>query len=312
MKFIYSILFCSIAIFSCKKTDTTPVIPEPAQEDIAGFAEVGSITLSGVGAAEITAYDPSTKRLFVVTNAGGSSRIDIVDLANPSAPALIGNINILPYGSFINSVSVFDGKLAAALEGTTKTDQGKIVIFKTSDYSLLKQVTVGPLPDMVTFSADGKYIVSANEGEPNDAYTIDPVGTVSIITVADDYAVVTVDFASFASQFAALQSRGLRIFGPGATFAQDIEPEYVTISSDSRTAWVTLQENNAFAKIDLPSKSVTAIFPLGFKNYSLAENSIDPSDKDLVILPGQWNVKGMYHARLPRLCGEQKNQRHYT
>ncbi len=59
-----------------------------------------------------------------------------------------------------------------------------------------------------------------------------------------------------------------------------MEPEYVTVSKDSRTAWVTLQENNAIAKIDLNSKSITDIFPLGFKNYNTDKNGIDPSDKD--------------------------------
>ncbi len=39
---------------------------------------------------------------------------------------------------------------------------------------------------------------------------------------------------------------------------------------------------------------MTQIFPLGFKNYNLAKNGIDPSDKDGVIAFNKWNVKGMY------------------
>jgi DNA-binding beta-propeller fold protein YncE len=297
MKFVKFLSFATILFFvACKKDVDTPVEPPVVvpQENVSSFAEVGAVTIGGTGAAEITAYDPSTKKLFVVSNVGGATRVDIVNLANPASPVLAGTIDISPYGSNINSVAVYDGKLAAAIEGTLKTDLGKVVVFKTTDYTVLKQITVGALPDMVTFSADGKYILTANEGEPNDAYTIDPVGSVSIITVADNYAVVTLDFTSFASQLTTLQSGGLRMFGPAASFAQDMEPEYVTISADGNTAWVTLQENNAIAKVNLTTKLITNIFPLGFKDYNIDANAIDPSDRDLTIVLNRWNVKGIY------------------
>ena len=144
----------------------------------------------------------------------------------------------------------------------------KCVVFKTSDYSVIGQAVVGALPDMVTFTPDGKYILSANEGEPSDDYSTDPMGTVSIISVKDNYSVTTLDFSGFASQESALKAKGFRIFGKDASFAEDIEPEYLTVSADSRTAWVTLQENNGIAKIDIGSKKIIQIFPLGFKNYS--------------------------------------------
>ena len=284
------LLLSAFSIISCVKHD----FDEYPNEDASSFTEISSLQIGGEGAAEITAYDPSTKKLFVVTNSGAFSQIDIVDLSNPAVPAPIGSIDITPYGGGVNSVSVSNGKLAAAVEGFAKTDAGKIIIFKTSDNSLVKEVIVGALPDMVTYSPDGKYILSANEGEPNDAYTIDPVGTVSIISVKDNYAVTTLDFASFAPQAAALKAKGLRIYGLNASFEKDIEPEYVTIDANSTTAWVTLQENNAIAKINIRAKKITAIFPLGFKNYNSAANAIDPSDKDNAILPGQWQVNGMY------------------
>ena len=133
---------------------------------------------------------------------------------------------------------------------------GKVVIFSTTDYSIVKEVTVGALPDMILYSPDGKYILTANEGEPNGDYTVDPFGTVSIISVKNNYAVNTLDFSAFAGMQAELQTKGLRFFGPGANFAQDMEPEYATISDDSRTAWVTLQENNAIAKVDILTKTI--------------------------------------------------------
>jgi hypothetical protein len=274
---------------ACSHTDH----PFP-HEQASSFTEISSTDLGEAGAAEISAFDPITKKLFTVTNSGASTQIDIMDFSNPALPVRLGYIDITPFGGGVNSVAVHDGKLAAAVEGFVKTDNGKIVIFKTTDYSVVKQVDAGALPDMLTYSYDGKYILSANEGEPGADYLVDPAGTITIISVKDNYSATTIDFSGFASQQAALKAKGLRVFGPGASFARDMEPEYLTISSDSRTAWVTLQENNAIAKIDIRSKRITDIFPLGFKTYDLDANTIDPSDKDNGIVLRKVNVKGMY------------------
>jgi hypothetical protein len=147
---------------------------------------------------------------------------------------------------------------------------------------------------MITFSPDGNYIMTANEGEPNDTYSIDPDGSVSIIAVNANYAVTTLNFGSFSNQLSTLKTKGFRIASPTNNFASDIEPEYITISADSKTAWVTLQENNGVAKIDLATKTITNIFPLGYKDYNLAENAIDISDKDGGILANTWKLKGMF------------------
>lgn len=199
-----------------------------------------------------------------------------------------------PYGGLVNSLAVKNGTLAAAIEAIPATGAGKVVDFKTSDYTLVKSIKVGSLPDMVAFSPDGAFIVTANEGEPNSTYTIDPEGTLSIIAVGDNYKVTTLNFSSFAATAVDFKARGGRIYGPGATFAQDLELEYVAVSDDSKTAWVTLQESNAIAKIDLPSSSITQLFPLGFKNYNVAASGIDPSDRDPGIGFSAWPVKGMY------------------
>jgi hypothetical protein len=279
----------SILIFSCHPND----IPF-SHESASTFKEISSTDIGESGAAEISAFDPGTKKLFTVINTGSSTTINVLDLSNPALPLPLGNIDIAPFGGNVNSVAVSEGKLAAAVEGMVKTDLGKVIIFKTSDHSVIKQVTVGALPDMVTFTYDGKFILSANEGEPATDYSVDPAGTVSIISVKEDYAVTTLDFSAFASQQSSLQAKGFRIFGPAGSFAANIEPEYLTVSSDSRTAWVTLQENNGIAKIDIKTKTITNIFPLGFKNYALSSNAIDPSDRDGGIMLNTWKVKSMY------------------
>ncbi|MBE8724193.1 choice-of-anchor I family protein [Flavobacterium hungaricum] len=289
-----TLLAALLIMTSCNNDENSNNEPEVVVNENPGtFKEIGSITIGGEAAAEISAYCEKTKRLFTVNNSG-VNQIDVIDITDPSKPAKIGKIDLAAYEGAANSVSVFDGKLAVALESiTNKQGNGKVAVFNTSDYSLIKQVTVGALPDMITFSPDGKYIMTANEGEPNTDYSQDPNGTISIIETSS-YAVTTLDFASFSSQAAALIKDGFRVSKAAKSFAQDIEPEYITISDDSKTAWVTLQENNGVAKVDLTSKTITNIYPLGLKDYNTAENAIDVSDSDDKIAFNPWKVKGMY------------------
>jgi len=294
-KLSISLLTALFIMASCNNDENSNNETEVlVNENPASFKEIASITIGGEGAAEISAYCEKTKKLFTVNNSG-TNQIDVIDLSDPSKPSKIGKIDLTSYEGASNSVAVYDGKLAVALESTiNKQGNGKVVIFNTSDYSLIKQVAVGALPDMITFSPDGKYIMTANEGEPNTDYSQDPNGTISIIEVTNNYTVTTLDFASFSGQAAALKKDGFRISSFAKSFAQDVEPEYVTISDDSKTAWVTLQENNGVAKVDIASKTITAIYPLGFKDFNTAENAIDVSDSDDKIAFNTWKVKGMF------------------
>jgi hypothetical protein len=267
--------------------------PEPPPENPSAFGEIDELQLSGgETAAEISAYDPQTKKLFIVNAVSAS--IDIIDLSSPSSMVYEKSIDISAYGANVNSVHVRNGLLAAAIESDPKTDPGKVVIWKTSDLSEQASVTVGSLPDMVTFSPNGKYIVSANEGEPNEDYTIDPKGSVSIIDVQNNYTAITLDFSSFDASASSLIEDGYRIFGPNADLSEDTEPEYVAISENSDMAYVTLQENNAIAVVNLEGKMITKIYPLGFKDWSTNGNTLDPSDEDGNVNFGNHPVWGVY------------------
>jgi DNA-binding beta-propeller fold protein YncE len=68
-----------------------------------------------------------------------------------------------PYGGYVNSVAAYNGKVAAAIESLDKQAIGKIVVFNAATYAEEKVISVGALPDMVTYSPDGKYILSANK-----------------------------------------------------------------------------------------------------------------------------------------------------
>lgn len=248
------------------------------------------------GAAEIVAHDPRTQRLFVVN--GADATIDVIDINNPTNPTLLFSIDVSTYGNIANSVAVHPTLpyVIAAVENDDTQAPGHAVFFDL-DGHFLGQVTVGALPDMITVSPNGMFVLVANEGEPNDDYTVDPEGTVSIIDLKrsparlTDTDVRTVDFRDFN---AAALDPSIRVFGPDATVAQDFEPEYIAVSNDSRTAWVTLQENNALAVIDLIEGRVEALVGLGFKDHAAAGNGLDASNEDGGINIANWPVKGMY------------------
>jgi DNA-binding beta-propeller fold protein YncE len=179
-----------------------------------------------------------------------------------------------------------------------RSDRRTIVTITASDFGGVDFVTVGALPDQIGFTPDGTKVLTANEGEPNSygrADSVDPEGSVSIITIATGD-VQTAGFGAFNSQIDALRAEGVRIFGPGATVAQDLEPEYIAVDpNDPTKAYVALQEANAIAVLDIPTATFTDIIPLGFKNHGLAVNAISGNDQDNVFAPVTFNnLFGMY------------------
>jgi hypothetical protein len=277
--------------------------------------------------SEITAFDPISDRLFVVAG----SVVEILNLSNPATPSKIGDLAFNTSGDpdgttaggftlIPNSVAVgkagtvSDGIVAVAIAITNQTtaddNPGEVQFFNATTGAFISKVNVGFLPDMLTFTPDGTKVLTANEGQPNNAYTTDPVGSVSIINLAGGIATPTVQEASFTtfnSQINALKASGVRIFGPGSSVAQDFEPEYITFSGDGTKAWVTLQENNAIAVVDIATATVESILPLGVKDYNNSvnttnPNALDASDRDVngtsagggKIAIQNWPVFGIY------------------
>jgi hypothetical protein len=250
------------------------------------------------GIAEIVAHDPVSQRLFTMST--GLKKLDVVDFANPLAPATIQQIDMSSYGSALTSVAVKNGVVAVAVAGVNNEQENGSVVFFDTNGQFIKQFTVGALPDMVTFSPDGNLVLTANEGQPSSNYSVDPEGSVSVINIsagvnnATQADVSTISFVSFNSQSAALVSAGVRYLKRTSTLAQDLEPEFITVSSDSKKAWVTLQENNAVAEINLENKTVSRIIPLGTKDYSEFGNGLDLSDQGGRVHISNWPVKGFF------------------
>ncbi len=266
-----------------------------------GRYRAGASTNPDEPRTEIAAYDPSSKRLFSINL--NLRQLDVLDLTNPITPVLA---QAVPLNGKPNSVAVHDGIVAVALEAAVKTDPGVVKFFNAAG-TFLNQLTVGALPDMLVFSPNGKWLLVANEGEPNSYHqmdSVDPEGSVSVIDMRPGPANLTplnVRTATFHSAIPQENASSIRIFGPNATIANDLEPEYIAVSHDSTVAWVTLQENNALAMLDIGRAAFTKIIGLGFKDHLRSGNRFDASDRDV---PGpsnngtvnirNWPVSGMY------------------
>ena len=162
---------------------------------------------------------------------------------------------------------------------------------------ILRRLKVGVGPDTVIFTPDGKTLLTADEGEPSEDYTRDPEGSVSLIDLSRGprrARVRTAGFRGFAA--AALRRKGVRVFGPRASAAQDLEPEYIAVSPDGRTAWVTLEENNALAIVDVAAARVTRVVALGTKDHARRGAGLDASDEDGRINIARWPVRGMFQS----------------
>jgi DNA-binding beta-propeller fold protein YncE len=260
---------------------------------------------SGVAGAEISAFDPASQRIFV-TN-GATNQIDIVDISDPTYPQKVKSIDLAAKGVIgIQSVAAKDGLVAIATTSVSNQSNGRI-FFADTNGKLVKGaesgIEVGALPDHVVFSPDGRYVMSANEGEPKSycltdgklPTTTDPYGSISVIDVsgAVPSAATTLNFEAYNDRAGALTFQGGRVFGPNATTAQDLEPEYISFSPDSKYAYVTLQENNAIATIDMSTKAILEISGLGFKKHSVAGNGLDAINDGKATVATQ-NVLGMY------------------
>lgn len=275
--------------------------PVPSNYATVTFMPAGSYVHGGFdeSAAEITAFHPEAQRAFVVN--AQNKKVDVLDIKDIQNPVLRQSLDVSDIGSTVNGVAVHGDIVALAVQGHSKTANGHVVLYDADSLTRISSIEVGALPDMVTFTPDGNTLLVANEGEPDERYQIDPEGSVSIINITDIKRpiVSTATFGAYNAQQQALMDAGVRIFGQKAdgsmsTVAEDVEPEYIAVSADGNTAYVSLQENNAIAVIDIASARVTDIQALGAKDHSKRGNELDVSNKDGGINISTWPIMGMY------------------
>jgi DNA-binding beta-propeller fold protein YncE len=272
--------------------------------------QVWTHSAGGEARAEIVAYDAANEQLLVVN---GDERC--VTRLDARTGRERGRFDVARWGD-PTSVAASRGLVAVAVVARRATDAGWVVLFESkpspgtsrkgtgSGAVPIRIVRVGAMPDMVTFTPDGRYVLAANEGEPSGDYRVDPEGSVSVIDVgrgAEHAVALTADFTAFNSERDALEADGVRINGPSsiaadgrATVAQDFEPEYIAVAPDGLTAWVTLQENNALAEIDIRAARVRRVIALGQKDHLRRANGFDASNRDGGVHIRRWPVFGMY------------------
>ncbi|MEZ8698694.1 choice-of-anchor I family protein [Vibrio lentus] len=283
-------------------------IQQPNKTDAAvtGISLVGRAIADApfdTSAAEIVSYDSCTDKLYVVN--AQARKVDVLSMDSDSAPTSEGSIDLQSAAAAsginigaANSVSTHQGLVAVAIENADKQQNGIIALYRSDTLELITTYTAGALPDMVSFSKDGRYIASANEGEPNADYSIDPEGSVTLVDLANgplQAKVTQIDFKAFnqgQSRHAELTDK-VRISAPNATVAQDLEPEYLTFA-DNGKLYVALQENNALAAIDVASAEVDAILGLGGKPWDTAQLDASNKDKNIGNLQSYAMLEGLY------------------
>ena len=310
----------------------------PRELDIAVVGRFNT-GIYGQSAAEIVQFHKASKSAFAINAA--QNRIEVIPLSalpvtsvgspvsddsltstaftfpdSVTVKNAAGNDVTINLGE-ANSIAIYADMLAIAVAAPLKTDNGAVLFYSLSATGVgtfVKAVSVGALPDMLTFTPDGSKVLVANEGEPDTDYLADPEGSVSVIGPSDGVpadVAATINLTSnmvFSSDLldetnydtdtkrrALLQAAGVKFAGPaGTTVAQDLEPEYITVSADSKKAWVSLQEANAIGILDLTDMTIE-VKALGLKDWS--QYSMDYTNEDEV--PSFRKLPGVYGLYQP-------------
>ncbi|XP_030843548.1 mesenchyme-specific cell surface glycoprotein-like [Strongylocentrotus purpuratus] len=241
------------------------------------------------GAVEQTGYDSATK----IGYSAGDNYIHITDWSDVTTPTILERFAV---DTTCNDIETCGDFVGFVLEGPRKTDDGTLHVYSlydkaSGDWTKLHEISLGSKPDMLHFSHDCRTIVVANEGEAaqnaDQTEFINREGSISIIRLSVDgstFKSTLLNFTQFNDRSDEYVARGVRypyhgeLDGANDTFAQNLEPEYITYNYDDTKAFVGLQENNAIAVVDLLADEIEDIYPLGEKSWLNLD--LDASDRD--------------------------------
>ncbi|MGD9584817.1 MAG: choice-of-anchor I family protein [Lysobacterales bacterium] len=316
-------------------SDNTPQPPPPPPQSPPRSVNLELLGRFSTGDFNVDASGPlvwyGESKVALVTNRH-ANRIDVLSLSNPASPQQIASLDASADAAQalgrsmgqVSSVAVHDesgsdtskDRIAVTVLGAAVADPGAVAIYRALDRSLLTVLQTGVGPGSAAFSSDGRFVVTADEGEPSPDYSVDPEGSISVVDLTPDPvapatsappAITVLGFADFNVSGVTPIPTGSReneIFAgvrfpikpaplPVATRAQDLEPESVSIGINGR-AYVSLQENNAFATVQLIPPRIESILPFGRKDYSIPGNALDTNDGDHTAVFNSRPVKAYY------------------
>ncbi|MGN0963182.1 MAG: choice-of-anchor I family protein, partial [Clostridia bacterium] len=285
--------------------DTSALITE-----LGGRYNAGAMNADG-GSMEIVAYNSENGFAYAVNGLKGT--LVLIDLngslegetvtelpaAEISVKALIEKEGFT-YGDMTSAAVSPDGsKVAVAVQDENYAKAGAAAVFTAAEDGTLRDPQIyatGVQPDMIVF-ADNDTILTADEGEPRNGIgsnVQDPAGSVSVINLKESTS-VQVGFEGFSAE--ELTAQNILIGQKdGVCFdpALDLEPEYIAVSADGQTAYISLQEANAIAVLDIEQETITAVCSAGFQDYGKV--AVDLTED------GEYNADtytGLLGARMP-------------
>lgn len=251
----------------------------------------------GIGGAEIIDYCRQHQVLLTTFSdeKAGRHGVEVVALEDPADPHPLRWVGFdsdsLPAGGVIGSVSsvavdpLGRGFGAVTLIPADSPERpGALVLFDFLSGQVLKVVSVGYHPDCVTFSADGRFVITADEAEYHPRRTQKP-GSISVLDLGANrvregiasIAESSVETYTFDAQHLAdgVDLSGLRRHHGSSDLpiGMILEPEYV--SELNGLVYVSLQENNALGVFDLKQRKWLNVFNLGSRMVH-----VDASDRD--------------------------------
>ncbi|MEC0305426.1 choice-of-anchor I family protein [Paenibacillus lautus] len=268
-----------------KRTD--PVADKLAMKMI-GHYSVGTSNKDG-GVAEIVKYNKDNGKLYLVNGSTQPASLEIVSLGADGSLLKDKQIDVealastggFLYGDLTSvDINTKTKQVVVAVQEQDHAKAGKVLVLDY-DGGLIRSYETGIQPDMVKYTSDGRYILTADEGEPRTEIAPDPEGSITIIdTLSGEVSHLKFDDPSIIDD--QVHIRGpveadgqIRSTGTKGDAVHDLEPEYISLSEDELTAYVALQENNAVAVVDIAAKRIQSVKGLGYKDFNQPENQLD-------------------------------------
>eukprot|EP01084_Bolivina_argentea_P158002 275282_1 len=286
------------------------------------LTQVGSLYLPdnvGIDGVESIAIDIVNSLIFSAN--GDLLTVDVTsfvatisNIENVNIPMkLIKNINIESAINNFDGISIdaitsvtyskINQYIYATVSPTKVAEEFGYLIFinpSTLQISKILKLTDCYLPDHITTTSNGKTIIISCEGEADDNKSpnplINPPGSITLVNTKT-FKITNVNFNEFDA--GGSKTLPLDIYLPYKTesFSINAEPEYCVVDNNDKYAYITLQENNAIAVLDIDEKEIINIFSLGFHDYSIPGHGLDASNKDGSI--NIQNYPNLYGLRMP-------------